>query len=67
MVKVQTTFSNDTKQECWVELESDKIARHGTYTRNSKMANHIYFKDLYKLIEPVSTGQSAADPQQRYQ
>ena len=53
MVKVQTTFSNETKQECWVELESHKIARYGTYTKNDKMINHLYFQDLYKLIEPV--------------
>ena len=52
MVKVSTTFQNDTKQECWVELESAKIARHGAYTRNDKMRNQLYFMDLYKLIEP---------------
>ena len=50
MVKVQTTFTNDAKQECWVELESAKIAKHGSYTRNDKMVNQIYFQDLYKLI-----------------
>ena len=43
MVKVQTTFANELKQECWVELESNKLAYRGTYTKNEKMDNFFYF------------------------
>lgn len=48
------------KQECWVELESHKIARLNTYTKNDKTANHAYFMDLYKLIEPNGNGSQSA-------
>ena len=60
MIKVQATFANDQKQECWVELESHKIARLNTYTKNDKTFNHEYFKDLYKLIEPNGNGSQSA-------
>ena len=60
MIKVQSTFANDMKQECWVELESHKIARLNTYTKNDKTANHAYFMDLYKLIEPNGSGNQSA-------
>jgi len=43
MVKVQTTFANELKQECWVELESHKLGYRGTYTKNEKMENFFYF------------------------
>lgn len=56
MVKVQISLENGQKHDCWVELESQKIARVGTYTRNDKMTNHLYFTDLYKLIEPNASG-----------
>ena len=60
MAKVQTTFANDMKQECWVELESHKIAQLNTFTKNDKSVNHSYFMDLYKLIEPSGTGNQSA-------
>jgi len=40
MVKVQTAFGNDKKQECWVELESWKISHHGNMTKNEKQDNY---------------------------
>ena len=43
MVKVQTIFANELKQECWVELESNKLGYRGTYTKNEKMDNFFYF------------------------
>ena len=58
MVKVQTTFANELKQECWVELESNKLAYRGTYTKNEKMDNFFYFLELYKLIEPTNSAQA---------
>ena len=66
MVKVQATFQNGHKQECWVELESQKIARLGTYTNNEKMDNFSYFQELYKLIEPSSSNQPAYSNDRRH-
>ena len=62
MVKVQATFQNDKRQECWVELESWKISRSGNMTKNEKCDNQQYFQELYKFIEPVQSSS-----QQRYQ
>jgi hypothetical protein len=44
----------------WIEKESNKLAKRGTYTQNEKMLTHLYFMDLYKLIEPVA--ESVVDP-----
>ena len=44
MVRVQRISQNETsKQDCWVEIESWKIARHGAHTNNEKMENFSYF------------------------
>lgn len=63
MVKVQAMYADGQSRECWVELESAKIARVGTYTKSEKMDNFIYFKELYKLIEPGPS--SSSDSYQR--
>ena len=63
-------FQNVERQaECWIELESYKIAFPGSFTSNDKMLNYSYFQDLYKLIEPSAAGQQTgyAGAQEPYQ
>ena len=55
MIKVQTTMTNGSRHECWVELESQSLAWLNTYTKNEKSENYKFFTDLYKLIEPAGT------------
>lgn len=39
----------------WIETESNKLAMPGTYSRNEKAENFMYFQDLFKNIIPAQT------------
>lgn len=56
MVKVMVVIE-DQKHECWVELESNKLAFAGSHTKSEKYENFAYFTELYKLIEPTQNQQ----------
>jgi hypothetical protein len=50
----------------WIEKESNKLAKKGTYTKNEKMLTHLYFMDLYKLIEPTEHNSQVGLPKPQH-
>ena len=60
IIRVQTTLPGGATADCWVELESSKLAWPGTYTSSDKSENFLYFRELYKMIEPFGKEMQAS-------